>query len=499
MSSSNKVISGVLWTVIVNIVNAIYGFIAVPLLINYFGKGEYGLIGLATSINVYMQLMDMGFNSTNIRFYSSWIAKGDNGKVTKCFQTSLSFYGIIGFLNAIILIGVSLFSASIFNVTPEQDVILKKLFYILAVSAMISWYSSCYDQLIKATENVGWIQKRTLLPKFLQILVLFLTIYAHLSIPFYFILTCFAMYSIIPWSIAKIKKETPYISFIPKIDMAILKEMLPYCMNVFTFSLASFTFLNLRTVFLGIQGTMESIADYRVLNGILGLITMTTGAFLGALLPSASKVVAKENMDAYYKVAYNGTRYVSIVTVFCCFGLMSVGPELLELYVGHSFLYLIPWMNMWIVCMLGNHIQAISSLILAGVDIRPLARNTVVSSALGLLSSWFLIPYFGVGGVIIGLAFYTLSQQLFYYLWYWPRTMKIDSKKVFVQCFAPYVIIGVVSYLMVRFIPSFDSLVLSGFVKGIAFIAIFTIIMYVALSREDIDYLKGKLLTKIRK
>ena len=46
MGSSGKIVSGVVWSTVVNVVNAVYGFIAVPILINHFGKAEYGLIGL---------------------------------------------------------------------------------------------------------------------------------------------------------------------------------------------------------------------------------------------------------------------------------------------------------------------------------------------------------------------------------------------------------------------------------------------------------------------
>ena len=82
MSSSNSIIKGVYWTTILNVVNAVYGFISVPLLINHFGKSEYGIIGLAMSVNVYMQLMDLGFNSTNVRFFSSWLTSGLTDKVS---------------------------------------------------------------------------------------------------------------------------------------------------------------------------------------------------------------------------------------------------------------------------------------------------------------------------------------------------------------------------------------------------------------------------------
>ena len=248
MESSTKIVSGVFWTTILNLVNAVYGFIAVPILIAYFGKSEYGLIGIAMSVNLYMRLMDMGFNSTNVRFFSKWLSEINNQKVKKAFQTSLSFYGTIGLLNGLILLVVAFFSDSIFNVTPEQDCILKKLLYILSVSAFCNWFSSCFDQLIKATENVAWIQRRQLIPKIIQIAVLFATVYIGFSIELYYMLTCLATLSIIPVSINKIMKEVPFVSFIPKMDKQVFMEMLPYSLNIFSFSIFQFTVYTLRPV-----------------------------------------------------------------------------------------------------------------------------------------------------------------------------------------------------------------------------------------------------------
>lgn len=58
---------------------------------------------------------------------------------------------------------------------------------------------------------------------------------------------------------------------------------------------------------------------------------------MGVLLPSTSKIVAQGNAEAYYKVAYDGTKYISIVLCFCTFGMMTVGSEVVTMYVGKSF------------------------------------------------------------------------------------------------------------------------------------------------------------------
>ncbi|MCD8291593.1 MAG: oligosaccharide flippase family protein [Prevotella sp.] len=489
MGSSSKVASGVIWSTVMNVINAVYGFISVPILINYFGKAEYGLIGLAMSVNVYMQLMDLGFNSTNVRFFSAWLAKKDYENVKKLFQSSLAFYGCIGIVNSLVLLIITLFSKQLFHLTPEQDTILRDFFIILMLSAIISWYSSCFDQLIRATENVAWIQRRTIIPKLVMIAILFITVYAHLNIVLYFFLTTFALFVIIPLSVKKIRKELPFISFMPKFDWVTLKGIIPYCLNIFSFSLFQFSFYNLRPVFLGIRGNIESVADYRVLNGIISIVSLFGSSFMGALLPSAAKAVAQHNKVAYYKVAYDGTKYISIVLCFCVFGMMTVGKEVLTMYVGESYYYLIPYLNLWLLCTLVVHNNAISSLILSGTDIRAITYNSAIASVAGLVIAWFTIPHYQIGGVVIAFVIYILIQLLFYYFYYWPRKMRINSWRVFSRSFFPYVASGlIINFLIDKTISVSISTFFAFIMKGFLFAILYSIFVLITLTSEDKKY-----------
>lgn len=496
MGSSKKIVKGFVWGTITNIVTAIYGFIAVPILIKYFGKSEYGLIGLAMSINVYLRLMDMGLNSTNVRFFSTWLAEDNYERLRKGFQTSLAFYGIIGLINAIVLLIVSYYSDVIFNVSPEQDEILKHLFCVLSLTAFCSWLSSCFDQLIKATESIAWLQIRALFTKLLMIFVLVITILYELSIEWYYSLTCLASLSIVPFSINKIKHDIPKISFLPFWDNTTFKEMLPYMINIFSFGLFQFSFYNLRPVFLGMQGSIESVADYRILNGIVGIVTMIGGAFTGILLPSSSKIVAQNNKEAYYKVAYDGTKYVSIVLCFCAFGMMSIGKDLITLYVGIEYLYLIPWLNLWLICTLFTHNQAISSLILASNDIRAITYSSVIASILGLLTAWFFIPYYQVGGTVLAFILYGSIQLIFFYMYYWPKVMKIDSYRVFSSLFLPYVLIGSISYIVCIVIPHYENQWLNIVLFGVLFVFIYCGLTYFTLNKKDINFIISNIINK---
>lgn len=485
MNSSRKIVNGVVWTMLLNIVNGVYGFISVPILIAHFGKDNYGLIGLAMSVNVYLRLMDMGMNSTNVRFFSSWITKGNYDDVNKLFHTNLSFYGLIGLLNALILILISFFTSTIFHLNPDQDIVLKHLFYILSISAFISWFTSCFDQLLRGNEYVGWTQKFSILPKILQLLILALTVILNFSIELYYMLTTFSLFLIIPFLYNKIKKTCPYIHFKIGWDIKILKEILPYSINIFFLSIFQFSANHLRPIILGMRGSIESVADYRVLNGIIGIVVMFGGAFTGVILPSATKAISKGDIKAENKIAYTGTKYISILLCFYAFGIISVSQELLTLYVGKDFIYLVPWLILWLVITTLAHNQAISSLILGGKDIRPITQNSILSSIACLAACWYLVPIYGVGGTVIGYGIYYLFQLSFFYIYYWPKKMGINSWVIFYKSYFPYLIIGFVSSSVYLIDFNFQSTWSMFFIKGTSFFILYSLIVLITLNSDD--------------
>lgn len=494
MGSANKIAKGFVWTTAVNVTKALYGFVSVPVLIACFGKSDYGLIGLAMSINVYLRLMDIGLNSTNVRFFSDWMAKGENGKVGRLFGTSLSIYTFIGLLNAVIVLLVGFFSASIFNLEPQQASVMNNLCLILALSSVINWFVSCFEQFIRAGEHVGWMQKITMIPVLAQFLFLGLTVLAGLSIETYFLLTALSMVLAIPFCISKIRAMCPFISFRPRFDRQTVRQILPYFASIFSFGIFQFSMNYLRPVFLGMNGTVESVADYRILNGIVSIAVMIGSSFLAILLPSSSKAVSLDDRAAQDRIAYSGTKFVSVVICFCCFGLVSISRELLDLYVGEQNAYLLPWLVAWLAIMSLTHNQAISSLILSRTDIRAISVMTAISSVTGLCLCWFLIPVFGVGATVIAYGIYLVLQLSFYYFYYWPKVMKIDSAKVFVSSFAPYLVSGAAAAAAAFFLElPLDSRWLCLLVKGAVFAVIFVPAVTFFMGRSDKQLLRSSL------
>lgn len=486
MGRRDRVRSGMIWTILGYIVGAFYGFISVPILINYFGKSNYGLIGLAMSVNVYLALMDMGLTATSIRYFSNWIAKGEKENVRKLFQTNLAFYGVVGIINAIVLFVIAFYGDSIFNVEPSQVPVLRNLMLILALNAVVSWYTSSFNQLIQGDEYVGWSQKVSLLPKLVQLAILFLTVTIHFSIELYYILTVFSIAIVtVPLMVRKIRIICPYVSFIPKFDKGIFWEIFPYSISIFSINIFQYSATNLRPIFMGMRCPVETITDYRIVYAISSVVAMIGSVFYSSMLPTVSKAVANNEEKLLNKIVYQGTLFVTIFLGFCNFGMISILPELLDVYVGESFMFLVPWIDLYLILNLGGHNQAISSIIFSGTDFKPITYFTIFSSVVCLMVCWFTIPYFQVGGVVFSVMSYVVLQLGFLYFYYWPQKMNISSIRILFKSVMPVIVIGgILSYTM-RSLHIFDNQYLEIVLKGGLFAILYVSVIWIYVSKSD--------------
>lgn len=491
--TAKKVFKNIYWSYLLTFCSSVYGFITVPLLLKYFGAEEYGLINLAISMNVYIQLLDMGFSGTNVRFFSTWLAQKEYHKVSRLFSTSFSYLSMIGLINAVLLYVVSLFCDDFFDLTKEQTFVMKDLLYILIVNAILSWSTSVFDQVIKAGEHIAWLQKRAFIPLCIQVISVVLTLTLHLSLQTYFLITILSTLIIVPFTVFKLKKEFSFISFVPQFDIQIIKEIFSYSLSVFSFGIFQFSMQNLRPIILGAQSTLSSVSDYKIIMGIVGIVLSISGNFFGILLPTSSRILSEGNISAQNFLVYKGTKYVTLLLSFLIFGGILVSAPLLSLYVGHEYSYLEIWLSVSLLSLFVNHNQAISSLIFSQTNLVSIAIMSCISMTIGLSLSWVLAPHFGVGSVVVGYMIYAVFQTLFYYLYYWPQKMHLNSFLIFKGSFLPPVAVGFICFFILKILQIFVGLDdLSMFlIQGSLFVILYFLLVYFfILDKEDKSFFR---------
>jgi O-antigen/teichoic acid export membrane protein len=493
MSREKKIFNGFFWTLILNIVNGVYGFISVPFLLNHFGKENFGLIGIAISINVYLKLLDMGFSSGNVKFFAGYLAKDENNKLRELFQASLLFYIIIGLINAAVLFTVSFYSEDLFSLSFSQNIVFKSLILILIITSLGGWIGGVMEQFLRANDFIAWQQKILLFTKLAQIGILFTTIYFNFSLLIFFLLFSVSSLIPLPFYIQKIRSFQFNISFFPKYNKKIFYEVLPYTISIFSFSLFQFSANYLRPIILAVKVGIDSVSEYRILEGFATFVLTLGTSFIGIILPIATKVKTLGHRDKELRIAYEGTKYISIFIALLVFGSLLITNDLIILYVGEKYSYLVVWLNIWLITLFGLHNSGLSGLVLSNSVLRPIVYISAISTFISLTSSWFLVEEFKIGGVILGYSIYFALQLFFYYFYYYPFVMKYNSARIFFCSFFKPTLVICICYVCIFCIKSY-FLFDNRFVKIISIEMAFIILSlistyYLAFDKSDKTFL----------
>lgn len=503
MSKFKLIISGVFWSGLAKVFDIFLKFISVPLLLNHYGKAQYALIALAMSINVYLRLMDMGFNTGNIKFFSSWTVGKQLGKVNRLFQTSLFLYGIIGVFNCIILLVLRYYSQGLFSLSSDQDEILKTLLTILSISAIVNWITSVFNQYLRAIDQIAFEERVNAITNILVFLPVVLSIYFDLTITVYFFLNILMTVILIPVKIFKVFLSSKGIDFYPRFDKPIFKEIIGYNMSIFAMGVFQFSAIYLRPVILGIKSTDITVnTDYRILQQITTSVTIISTIFLGVVLPIAAKAVQEGDLKMQQKLSLVLTKYLSIILAAVVFIFMLCSKQLLTIYVGQEYAHLSFWLNIWLLALLGHHNAVNSALILSGSNLKPYTYFSIFSATSSLILAWYLIPFFAMGGVIATYFYYVVLQISFFYNYYIPRKLLLGSWDSFYKSFLKPTIyaagvMGIVKGLLyvLPHLQDIYYIILSTVLYLLIFIPV---VIFLILQKDERKYVHAKISNILR-
>ena len=186
MSDKNYYVSSFAWSTISKILNAILGFISVPLLLGYYGKTEYGLLSIATACNGYMHLLDLGMNTGAVKFYSQWKTEDKIDKIYKVARTNISFYLAIASINILLLIILAFFGEPLFSISHTEFIQLRSCLFILALFCILSWETTVFNQLLIADKQMSFTMQIQCIQIVLKGVAVLFAFLANLSITTYF-------------------------------------------------------------------------------------------------------------------------------------------------------------------------------------------------------------------------------------------------------------------------------------------------------------------------
>lgn len=432
--------SSFFWSTLTKVLNALVGFISVPLLIDQFGRAEYGILTLALSFNAYMHLLDLGMNTGAVRFFSILKSSGENEKLDRVARTNLCFYSIVAFVNVVLVLSIAFFGESLFSITHEQFITLRWCLCGTAVLALFSWTATAFNQLLVADFQMAFTMKMSLIGVILKIILIIVTLKASVSLPLYFfLLTLITALLVIPYA-WKCRHDSLLSSFYPAGYWRDFKPALVFSLAIFALSFFQMTATESRPIVLGIfvPDAADSLTDYKIISVVPMLIITIGGTLSGIFLPNTSELVAKNDKAGIERFAYKWTNYTSIIANVLCIPFILCAKEIICAYVGSENAHLAKWMIIWCVTVLIQiHTTPGNSLVLAYGKTRALVLTTALSCCLSIVLNAIFAKRLGVGSAVSAYFVYVVVIIGLYYLHYYKKLLDLSRGRMFAAFFIP--------------------------------------------------------------
>ena len=481
MSNSGYFIKSIGWIIISKLTNSIVQFISVPLLLSYFGKLDFSLVVLIMSINAYLQLLDFGVNTGAIKYFSEWIKHQNFEKVDSVARTSISFYGIIGLFNALILVVIAFWGQRFFSIDPVQQLVMQKMLLIMAFFSVINWITSVFNQLLIANENIYILQQINIFKSLFSFLVIYLTIKLKLSITTYFIWYSIVNAAVIVPLYLMASKRRFITSVIPHNDWIGFKEVFKYSVSILAVGIFQMSAVNLRPVVLSIftENGIGIVTDYRIMETITLFVISIGGMLISVFLPKTTKLLIENDHEKTTAYINKSTLYSSIFSIILCVPFIICSNEILFLYVGKEYVHLGNWLILWLLTiLLFLHNTPVASLVLSTGKTKMLVISSAISCCLSIAINAVLCPLFDSGSAIIGYLIYILIQSSFYYLYFNKKVLNLKSFDIFKRFFYP-TILGITLAFGIKWFPiTLSNLYLQILIKEALWFLLFTLLLF---------------------
>lgn len=442
------------WSTLKQVLNAIVGFVSVPLLLKYYGKADYGLIAIATACNGYMHLLDLGMNVGAVKYFSQWKAEGNIEKINRVARTNITFYAFIALINALLLLLIVYKGQYIFSVTETQFYQLKICLIIIAIFSLFSWCTTAFNQLLISYEKVTYTMQIQCITTIMKCVLIGCVFIFKLNLTSYFLLlTIIGASLIVPYAY-KCKKEGMINSLCPAFYWNDFKGVLSFCLSIFALSIFQFTSTQSRPIILSIFSDYATsvVADFKIIEVIPQLIIMISGTFSTIFLPKTAEMVTKNNKSEIESFAYKWTTIVSVVANMLCIPFILCSKDILVAYVGNEYSYLSTWLIIWCsTVLLQIHTSPSNALILAYGRTKFMVYTSAVSCIVSMILNAVLCPYLNVGSAILGYLIYVIIVISSNYLYYYKKLIGLKCGKI-VLCFLLPTVISVIIAILVSFV-----------------------------------------------
>lgn len=336
---ARNVLTGTLTSYVLLGVTIVLGIYLMPFTMRHLGQAEYGLWILVASMTAYFQLFDLGYGNGVVRHITAADARGDNDEVNTILSTFVVVYSAIGVAVLAVTAMLIFFAVPRFpTLTPGQVVTAQAILAILGVRIAIGFPMGIFGAVTTARQRFSLTSSIAIVVVLLQGLITYVVLKSgHGVITLVAATAAINIASYAAYALAALR-TFPQMRIVPsRFSSAHVREVSAFSLYLFVISIAIQVGTHVDTLIVGAFLGTTAVAVYTVAMRLSEYHRQLCGQFSGFLFPLIVRYHADKDGTALRATLVEGTRIGLALATLVALGMIVLGRELVQLWMGPGF------------------------------------------------------------------------------------------------------------------------------------------------------------------
>jgi len=481
------------------IANMAVGFFLSPFILHRLGDVAFGVFVLANSVVAYLGLLDLGMQSSVLRFVSKGHTKGDHEGASEAISAALWVRLQVSALALLLSAGIAVVFPHIFKVPADLANDACKAILLIGVVTAISMSVGVVGGVISALNRYDLQNYVNLTQTAIRVVgVVFVLRTGHgiVGIALSELVATVVGNVLLVWIARRLYPELRIQLKKPKRET--LKQIWSYSFYAFLTTIAVQLVYQTDNLVVGAFVSASAVTFFAIANNLCRYATQIVSSMGGTFVPAASTYEAAGDSASLLMLYKNGTRATLMISLPILITFIVRGPTFIGLWMGPEYAHSSGIVLIILsIALFFSYANRTAGAIAFGVEKhKTTALWSIGEGVANLALSILLVHWYGIYGVAIG----TMVPSLFVQVILWPRYISklvgLSSFEVIWQIWGPMLLasipFAIASYAISILFPAHSLAVF--FLQVLATLPIF----FLTVALVFRVYVRSQILPRVR-
>jgi O-antigen/teichoic acid export membrane protein len=428
------------------IANMAVGFFLSPFILHRLGDVAFGVFVLANSVVAYLGLLDLGMQSSVLRFVSKGHTKGDHEGASDAISAALWVRLQVSALALLLSAGIAVVFPHLFKVPADLASEARKAILLIGLTTALSMSVGVVGGVISALNRYDLQNYVSLLQTAIRVGgVVFVLRTGHgiVGIALSELVAAVVGNLLLVWIARRLYPELRIQLKKPRRET--LRQIWSYSFYAFLTTIAVQLVYQTDNLVVGAFVSASAVTLYAIANNLCRYSTQVVSSMGGTFVPAASTYEAAGDTASLLMLYKNGTRATLMISLPILITFIVRGPSFIGLWMGPEYAHSSGIVLIILsIALFFSYANRTAGAIAFGVEKhKTTALWSIGEGVANLALSILLVHWYGIYGVAIGTMVPSLVVQVILWPRYISKLVGLSSFEVIAQIWGPMLLASI--------------------------------------------------------